>query len=84
MYYLFFEVIVFEIERVLVKIMLFQIWFCILYMVEMCYLYFRLNNIDNKKKNLFVVLKKGERDKKKFIDIVLKQFRGLVNGIALI
>lgn len=84
MFYLFFEVIVFEIERVLVKIILFQIWFCILYMVEMCYLYFRLNNIDNKKKNLFVVLKKGERDKKKFIDIVLKQFRGLVNGIALI
>lgn len=38
----------------------------------MCYLYFRLNNIDNKKKNLFVVLKKGERDKKKFIEIVLK------------
>lgn len=53
-------------------------------MAEMCHLYFRLNNTDNKKKNLFAALKKGERDKKKLIDTVLKQLRGLVNGTASI
>lgn len=83
MHHLFFEVIVLEIERVLAKTT-FQIWFCILYMAEMCHLYFRLNNTDNKKKNLFAALKKGERDKKKLIDTVLKQLRGLVNGTASI
>lgn len=84
MLHLFFEVIVLEIERVLAKTTLFQIQFCILYMAEMCHLYFRLNNTDNKKKNLFAALKKGERDKKKLIDTVLKQLRGLVNGTASI
>ncbi|XP_011412112.2 exocyst complex component 6B isoform X2 [Magallana gigas] len=44
----------------------------------------KLNNTDNKKKNLFAALKKGERDKKKLIDTVLKQLRGLVNGTASI
>lgn len=47
-------------------------------------LHFRLNNTDNKKKNLFTALKKNERDKKKLIDTVLKQLRGLVNGTASI
>nr|XP_022341988.1 exocyst complex component 6B-like isoform X3 [Crassostrea virginica]XP_022341989.1 exocyst complex component 6B-like isoform X4 [Crassostrea virginica] len=42
----------------------------------------KLNNTDNKKKNLFTTLKKTERDKKKLIDTVLKQLRGLVNGTA--
>ncbi|XP_048745103.1 exocyst complex component 6B isoform X3 [Ostrea edulis] len=44
----------------------------------------KLNNTDNKKKNLFTALKKNERDKKKLIDTVLKQLRGLVNGTASI
>ncbi|XP_061171334.1 exocyst complex component 6B-like [Saccostrea echinata] len=40
----------------------------------------KLSNTDNKKKTLFTALKKNERDKKKLIDTVLKQLRGLVNG----
>lgn len=48
----------------------------------MSLLCYRLNNTDNKKKNLFTTLKKTERDKKKLIDTVLKQLRGLVNGTA--
>lgn len=62
----------------------FRFGYACLYMVEMCHLYSRLNNTDNKKKNLFAALKKGERDKKKLIDTVLKQLRGLVNGTASI
>lgn len=50
----------------------------------MSLLCYRLNNTDNKKKNLFTTLKKTERDKKKLIDTVLKQLRGLVNGTAWI
>ncbi|XP_060073280.1 exocyst complex component 6B-like [Ylistrum balloti] len=42
----------------------------------------KLNNADKKKNNLFASLKKGERDKKKLLDTVLKQLRGLVNGTA--
>ncbi|CAH1783134.1 unnamed protein product, partial [Owenia fusiformis] len=34
----------------------------------------------DKKKNLFASLKKNERDKKKLLDTVLKQLRGLMNG----
>jgi len=41
-----------------------------------------LNNADKKKNNLFASLKKNERDKKKLLDTVLKQLRGLVNGTA--
>jgi hypothetical protein len=56
---------------------------------QSCHLIFktlhcRLNNTDNKKKNLFTALKKNERDKKKLIDTVLKQLRGLMNGTASI
>lgn len=65
---------------------LFSSWFIFEYemlsvyiMLLLCY---RLNNTDNKKKNLFTTLKKTERDKKKLIDTVLKQLRGLVNGTA--
>ncbi|KAJ8316919.1 hypothetical protein KUTeg_004823 [Tegillarca granosa] len=42
----------------------------------------KLNNADKKKNNLFQSLKKNERDKKKLLDTVLKQLRGLVNGTA--
>ncbi|XP_055955503.1 exocyst complex component 6B isoform X2 [Patella vulgata] len=40
----------------------------------------KLNNADKKKNNLFTSLKKNERDKKKLVDTVLKQLRGLENG----
>lgn len=40
----------------------------------------KLNNADKKKNNLFSSLKKNERDKKKLLDTVLKQLRGLDNG----
>lgn len=42
----------------------------------------RLNNADKKKNNLFAWKGKNERDKKKLLDTVLKQLRGLVNGTA--
>ncbi|KAK3094794.1 hypothetical protein FSP39_006322 [Pinctada imbricata] len=42
----------------------------------------KLNNSDKKKNNLFSALKKGERDKKKLLDTVLRQLRGLANGTA--
>ncbi|KAK3587474.1 hypothetical protein CHS0354_003611 [Potamilus streckersoni] len=40
----------------------------------------KLNNADKKKGNVFQSLKKNERDKKKLLETVLKQLRGLVNG----
>ncbi|KAL3863861.1 hypothetical protein ACJMK2_005588 [Sinanodonta woodiana] len=40
----------------------------------------KLNNADKKKSNVFQSLKKNERDKKKLLETVLKQLRGLVNG----
>lgn len=65
---------------------LFSSWFIfdnvMLSVYIMSLLCYRLNNTDNKKKNLFTTLKKTERDKKKLIDTVLKQLRGLVNGTA--
>lgn len=64
---------------------LFSSWFIfdnVMLSVYMSLLCYRLNNTDNKKKNLFTTLKKTERDKKKLIDTVLKQLRGLVNGTA--
>ncbi|XP_064604031.1 exocyst complex component 6B-like [Liolophura sinensis] len=42
----------------------------------------KLNNADKKKNNLFAWKGKNERDKKKLLDTVLKQLRGLVNGTA--
>jgi hypothetical protein len=46
----------------------------------MLILFCRLNNADKKKNTIFASLKKNERDKKKLLDTVLKQLRGLVNG----
>ncbi|ESO97021.1 hypothetical protein LOTGIDRAFT_115306, partial [Lottia gigantea] len=43
----------------------------------------KLNNADKKKNNLFTALKKNERDKKKLVETVLKQLRGLENGTAV-
>ncbi|KAL5020900.1 hypothetical protein ScPMuIL_000055 [Solemya velum] len=42
----------------------------------------KLNNADKKKNNLFASLKKNDRDRKKLLDTVLKQLRGLANGTA--
>lgn len=40
----------------------------------------KLNSADKKRNSLFTSLKKNERDKKKLVDTVLKQLRGLENG----
>jgi len=40
----------------------------------------KMNSADRKKINLFAALKKDERDKKKLLDTVLKQLRGLNAG----
>ncbi|XP_071168991.1 exocyst complex component 6B-like isoform X6 [Mytilus edulis] len=40
----------------------------------------KLHNADKKKNTIFGSLNKKERDKKKLLDTVLKQLRGLVNG----
>ncbi|XP_071090028.1 exocyst complex component 6B-like isoform X1 [Haliotis cracherodii] len=40
----------------------------------------KLNNADKKKNNLFASLKRNERDKKKLVETVLKQLKGLENG----
>ena len=40
----------------------------------------KMKDADKRKNNLFTTFKKNERDKKKLVDTVLKQLKGLANG----